>query len=327
MGMAEFSKKMAVFTHITAADASVWTRAHFGFAADSLAPIAEGIENTNYLLRAGNARYVFTVFEKWNHEMVGYYAALMRHLSAGGAPAPSPLCAQKIPEGEEWNGKPALLTPFVDGEWLPQPGAAECQKMGEAAAKLHLSAAHFFPRMPNPRGAEWRRATGQKLRPLLSAEARETLRAALAKDAEFGELPLPAAACHCDLFRNNVLWRNGEISGVIDFYFGGEDALIFDIAVCACDWCYAPAAGEFDGARLFALLEGYENLRPLCDLERAFFNDALQSAALRFWISRLYDMHFPRDARILTPLDPKRFEEILLAAQKNPAFAEAAPWA
>lgn len=118
---------MAVFTHITAAEASAWTSAHFGFAADSLAPIAEGIENTNYLLAAGNARYIFTVFEKWNRPMAGYYAALMRHLAAGGALVPSPLCP-KTPAGEEWNGKPALLTPFVEGAWQPEPGAPECKK-------------------------------------------------------------------------------------------------------------------------------------------------------------------------------------------------------
>ena len=315
---------MAVFTHITATEADIWTRKNFGVPADSLAPITEGIENTNYLLRSGNHKFVFTVFEKWDPPMTAYYAALMRHLANGGAPAPAPL-RSKRPQGELWNGKPALLTPFIEGEWRPNPAPQECHKLGEAAAKLHLSAAHFLPRMPNPRGPHWRRQTAEKLRAKLPAEISEVLRGALRKDAEFSELPLPAAACHCDLFRNNVLWRGEEIAGVIDFYFGGEDALVFDLAVCACDWC-ADENGEFSRPRLSALLAGYENLRPLCDLERAFFCRALQSAALRFWISRLYDMHFPRDARVLTPHDPRRFEKIFTAAQKIPVFEEAA-WA
>ena len=316
---------MAVFTHITPDEAADWTRRHFGIAADSLAPIAEGIENTNYLLGAGCRRYIFTVFEKWNPAMAGYYAALMRHLSAGGAPVPAPLIP-KTAAGERWGEKPALLAPFVEGAWLPAPGEKECEKMGAAAAKLHLSAAHFMPRMSNPRGLAWRRETAHKLRPHLAAETEDMLRAALAADAEFAQLPLPAAACHCDLFRNNVLWRGGEISGVIDFYFGGEDTLIFDLAVCACDWCFGEN-GEFDPARLFALLAGYETLRPLCDLERAHFRPALQSAALRFWISRLYDWHFPRDARILTPHDPRQFEQIFRAAKNAPVPAEDAQWA
>ncbi|MGI9306868.1 MAG: homoserine kinase [Gammaproteobacteria bacterium] len=314
--MAHFAKKMAVFTYITPDEAARWTRLHFGVAADSAAPIAEGIENTNYLLSAAGRRYILTIFEKWDFAMADFYAALMRHFAADGAPVPSPL-VPRTPAGTRWNDKPCLLTPFVEGAWLSAPGAAECQKMGAAAAKLHISAAHFTRRMPNPRGAEWRRQTAEKLHAEISVEARKTLRAALAEDAEFSALPLPSAACHCDLFRNNVLWRGGEIAGIIDFYFGGEDALIFDLAVCACDWCFARGQNEFDRARLAALLEGYESLRPLCDLERALFHRALQSAALRFWISRLYDWHFPRNAEILTPHDPRQFENIFTAAQKT----------
>lgn len=321
---------MAVFTHITPDEAADWARRHFGVAADSLSPIAEGIENTNYLLGAGAARYVLTVFEVWNLKMARYYAALMRHFAASGAPVPSPLFPQ-TPAGEEWRGKPALLTPFVEGEWLPAPGAEECRKMGAVAAKLHVAEADFTPPpdsgMANPRGAVWRRETAQQLRPVLSAATWQTLHDALAADAVFAELPLPYAACHCDLFRNNVLWQNGEIAGVIDFYFGGEDALVFDLAVCACDWCFCEETGEFDRARLAALLEGYEELRPFCDLERAQFGAALQSAALRFWISRLYDVHFPRAAKILTPHDPRRFEKIFRAAQQTAVFAESESWA
>lgn len=285
-----------------------------------LSPIAEGIENTNYMMTsAGGARHILTVFEVWNADMAAYYADLMRHLAAGGAPVPAPLkpdAQNKDASIGDWNGKPCLIAPFVEGESISDPDAEACRKMGDAVARLHRAAADFMPQMPNPRDAGWRRKTAESVRPLLRPGQQDLLDAALRTDAETECLPLPAAACHCDLFRNNVLWDGGEIAGVIDFYFGGDDTLIFDLAVCACDWCFAD--GRFDEKLMSALLEGYESRRPLCDLERAHFHHALQIAALRFWISRLYDMHFPRRAAILTPHNPERFEEILRSAQGQP---------
>lgn len=312
---------MAVFTHITPEEAAEWARLHFGVApADALSPIAEGIENTNYLLSAGGRRYVLTVFEVWDFAMAEYYAGLMRHLAANGAPAPAPLLPHDD-AGKRWKDKPAVLSPFVAGESRENPSAEECRKMGAAAAGLHLAAANFMPRMANPRDSRWRRQTAEKLHPELPPETREILQNALYEDAQFYELPLPAGACHCDLFRNNVLWRGGEIAGIIDFYFGGDDALIFDLAVCICDWCFVAdedGGTRLDSDRLRAMLDGYESRRPLCDLERVRFNDAMRSAALRFWISRLHDMHFPRAAKILSAHDPRRFEDIYMRALRAP---------
>ena len=317
---------MAVFTHITPDAAAEWARLHFGVAAaDALSPIAEGIENTNYLLSAGERRFVLTVFEIWDAEMTDYYASLMRHLAARGAPVPAPLCPQNA-AGERWKDKPALLSPFVEGEWRRNPDAAECRKMGAVVAGLHLAAADFTQKMANPRNAEWRRQTVAQLNPKLPPDTRDILHSALAEDARFYDLPLPAGACHCDLFRNNVLWRDGEIAGVIDFYFGGDDALIFDLAVCICDWCFIVGenadGAHLDSARLRALMEGYESRRPLCDLERARFDDAMRSAALRFWISRLYDIHFPREAKFLAPHDPRQFENIYRRTRRAPILEE-----
>lgn len=309
---------MAVFTHVTLDEAAAWARRHFGFTAVSaLSPIAEGIENTNYLLHADNRRYVLTIFEVWDSPVVAYCADLIRHLAAQGAPAPAPLHPATA-EGNSWYNKPCLLTPFIEGAPQQSPTLEKCRKMGATVAGLHRSAGSFSMNFPNPRGAAWRRQTAPKLSAVLSPGERETLATALVEDGRFAELPLPAAACHCDLFRNNVLWQNGEITGIIDFYFGGEEVLIFDLAVCACDWCFNHDTDEFDAARLAALLDGYESRRALCDLEQAHFHHALRAAALRFWISRLYDLHFPRPARVLSPHDPRQFSRILAQAQKQP---------
>ena len=176
---------------------------------------------------------------------------------------------------------------------------------------MHIAAATFSPQRQNPRNAAWRRDAAAKVRPHLPAALQALLDASLAEDAKFSAAPLPAAACHCDLFRNNVLWHGGRIAAVIDFYFGGEDALVFDLAVCACDWCYDEAAGDFNPALLAALIQGYNSCRRLCELEKATFPAALGSAAVRFWLSRHYDLQFPRAARQLVPHDPQKFERIL----------------
>ncbi len=220
--------------------------------------------------------------------------------------------------------KPCLLVPFVGGaDWIAKPGEAECEKMGAVIARLHLAVSHFHQQMPNPRGADWRRAAAEKVRPHLPPAQASLAEEELARDAVFSRAPLPAGACHCDLFRNNVLWRGGEIAAVIDFYFGGDDALIFDLAVAACDWCFDDGddgdgngvGGDFDSGKLNALLAGYLSRRRLCALERKMLADAFCVAALRFWLSRLYDLFFPRRARVLQPHDPAHFERALLAAR------------
>ena len=301
---------MAVFTSVRLQEAAPFIQRQFNLSAASLSPIAEGIENTNYLLRTEQGNYVFTVFEVWDAARVDYYAALMRHLAASGAPVPAPLFSHHE-DGKQWGGKPCLLTPFVEGDWRRVPTAEECRHMGATIGVLHSKAAGFAGDLPNPRGAAWRRQAAAQVRDKLPPHSRALLDDALACDARFSMLPMPSTACHCDLFRNNVLWRGDHVAGVIDFYFGGEEVLIFDLAVCACDWCFNDDDGVFDGVKLAALLDGYESKRALCALESLSFSDALTVAALRFWLSRLYDWHFPRRAELLSPHNPERFEHIL----------------
>ena len=306
---------MAVFTKVDSESFAVWARERLGFAhAGAPAPIAEGIENTNYKFRADGRDFVFTIFEVWDISRARYYAALARHLSARGVPAPAPLDSQ-MPD--EWDGKPCVVVPFAPGAWMERPGADALRTMGETAARMHL-AAQSFPAaqsMPNPRNAEWRAKAGAEIESELSSDDVEALRAELEADARFSALPLPAAECHCDLFRNNVLWEGGKVSAVIDFYFGGRDFLLFDLAVCCCDWCFNHRAGDFDDAAMAALLSGYRKVRRLEPDEDAALPDALCVAALRFWISRVYDLKFPRAAESLTPHDPEPFRKILRAAR------------
>ena len=306
---------MAVFTKVNPDSFARWARRRLGFAQVSApTPISEGIENTNYKFRADGRDFVFTIFEVWDSPRVRYYAALTRRLSGCGIPAPAPLDAQ-MPD--LWEGKPCLAVPFAPGEWKKNPDSESLRTMGEMTARMH-SAALEFPAtdgFPNPRNAEWRARAGREIESALNGEEREMLRAELDSDARFSALSLPQADCHCDLFRNNVLWMDGKISAVIDFYFGGRDSLLFDLAVCCCDWCFDFRTGDFDDAAMAALLAGYRSVRKLHPAEENAFPDALRAAALRFWISRVHDLQFPRQAEALTPHNPAPFRDILRAAR------------
>lgn len=315
---------MAVFTPVTLPALQQWAGAHYGLGqASALAPISEGIENTNYRATLDGTEYVLTIFELWDSEAVGYYAALMQHLQAAGLPVPAALAGSSGALHHSWEGKPALLVPFAAGRCVEAPDAAHCRQIGELIAAMHRAVADFAARHENPRGSGWRQQAAAQVRPHLSAEQQRLLDSALAADAKFCALPLPQAACHCDLFRSNVLWQEGSIAAVIDFYFGGEDSLVYDLAVCVCSWCYrageGSGGGDFDDALLSALIGGYNSQRQLCSLERESFIDALNSAAVRFWLSRHYDILFPRAAQALTPHDPRHFEKILRTIQSRRA--------
>ena len=305
---------MAVFTPVQMSEISPWLKSR-GIIAHAIDGIGEGIENTNYRIRAddesgGRRDYVFTIFELWDIKQVRYYAALTGHFTACGLPVAAPVFAPSL-----WNDdKPCILVPFVKSEgWQENPSAEQCNTMGAMIAKLHLAAASFDMPMTNPRGAHWRRDVIGSLQAHLPPALMRLANEEINRDGSFSAAPLPFGACHGDLFRNNVLWRGDDIVAVIDFYFGGGDALIFDIAVAACDWCFVD--GGFDKTKLDALFDGYLRLRRLCALERAMLADAFCVAALRFWLSRLYDMHYPRRARVLQAHDPRYFENILLAAR------------
>ncbi|MBF2735277.1 MAG: phosphotransferase [Betaproteobacteria bacterium AqS2] len=304
---------MAVFTQADHADAAPWLRDNYGIElTGELEPITEGIENSNYRFTAADgARYIFTVIEVWDEELAGWCVRLARHLHDRGEPVPRPL-RNRLRDGPlgVFAAKPAVVVDFVDGAWLPAPDASQCGLAGGAIARLHRAAADFAPLLPNPRGAAWRRETAAELRPSLPAADQELLDAALARDEALQASGLPRGACHCDLFRNNFLWRDGAIAGVIDFYFAGEDFLLFDLAVAAIDWTM-DEDGAVDGPRLAALLAAYRAGRAPDAAEAAAFGDALVAGALRFWLSRLLDVARPRDAYALQPHDPVVFRRRL----------------
>lgn len=306
---------MAVFTPVTEAQAKALLTHYALGDLVSLRGIASGIENTNYFVETTTGEYVLTLFERLTHEQLSFYIELMHHLAMQGVAVPDPQSRTDGTRIGTLNGKPASLVTRLRGGSVMTPGVVHCEQVGAALARMHLAGASFAQTQPNLRGLPWWQETVPTILPYLDVERAELLademdvqtRAAAAPEAQ----DLPVGPAHCDLFRDNVLFDGDRLGGFIDFYFAGCDTWLFDVAVTLNDWASDPASGVIDAARYDALLRAYAQVRPFNQAEHAMWPYALRAAALRFWISRLYDFHLPRPAQTLTPHDPRVFERIL----------------
>jgi homoserine kinase type II len=301
---------MAVFTPVSKNELTRWLQ---GYAIGTLiefAGIATGIENTNFFVTTTRGRYVLTLFENLTRGELPFYLKLMAHLARHAIPAPAPIADHQNRLLGELNGKPAAIVTRLTGSSQMQPALSHCAAVGAMLAHLHLAGQSFDMRLDNPRGPKWWRATAPQVQPFLSPGQSSLLDGELAYQASHRLDQLPRGVVHADLFRDNVLFAGEEIGGVIDFYFAGNDVLLYDLAVCANDWG-VDAAGELDPARTGALLGAYHAVRPLIAAEHTAWPLMLRAAALRFWLSRLYDLHVPRPGEIIHPHDPQQFGRIL----------------
>lgn len=301
---------MAVFTPVTPGQLGDWLKNYSIGNLIDLQGIASGIENTNYFLTTSHGRYVLTLFEKLTRAELPFYIHLLAHLARHGIPCPAPIADRDNEYLGTLNAKPAAIVTRLSGASIASPSAEECAALGAMLADLHVAGQSYGRRLENPRGARWRRETAPQLRSYLSAEEQVLLDEELRYQELFLHDELPRGVVHADLFRDNVLFDDGCIGGIIDFYFAGNDALLFDIAVTVNDWC-SDATGRLDPERTLALLGAYHAVRPLTAAERGAWPVLLRAAALRFWLSRLYDLHLPRRGEILQSKDPQQFRDIL----------------
>ena len=281
----------------------------------SLQGISSGIENTNYFLTTDQGEFVLTVFERLNHDQLPFYLYLMKHLAERGIEVPDP---QSNRQGDillTLLDKPAAVVNRLAGVSQMHPGVSHCAAMGQTLAKMHLAAHDFDKQQPNLRGLAWWNDTVPQILPFLSADQSQLLSHELAFQNHVSGLSdytaLPRGPVHADAFRNNVMFVNETLSGVFDFYFAGVDSWLFDLGVCINDWCIDHTTGVMNTPNLQAMLAAYQTVRPLSASERALFNPMLRAAALRFWISRLWDFHLPREASMLQAHDPTHFERVL----------------
>ncbi len=317
---------MAVFTPVTPAELSAFLTHYPLGELTHFEGIQSGIENSNFFLDTTSGRYVLTIFERLSAQDLPFYLDLTEHLAGQGIACPAPVRLTSGPhQGSNFGslqGKPAAIVQRLPGRDVKYPGINECQQIGDVLARMHLAASSYKGTLANLRGLPWWVNTEPLIRPFLNGAQRDLLSRCLREQIQLATRPeyqqLPRAAVHADLFRDNAMFDGDKLGGVFDFYFAGVDTLLFDVAVTANDWCIDLSTGEYDPARLQAFLSAYGQHRRFSATEITLWPSMQRAAALRFWISRLWDFYLPRAAEQLTAHDPRHFERVLRSRFLNP---------
>ncbi|WP_411882499.1 homoserine kinase [Polaromonas sp. YR568] len=306
---------MAVYTEVSFDEAAAFLNALNLGQLQNIKGAAGGIENTNYFVDTDQGQYVLTLFERLSFEQLPFYLHLMRHLAAHGIPVPDPAADAKGNILHQLKGKPASVVSKLRGHSELAPTANHCAGVGEALARMHLAGLDYPRRQPNLRGLEWWNETVPVVQPYITPEQSSLILGELAYQnhvaASSACRSLPHGVVHADLFRDNVMFEDGKLTGFFDFYFAGCDSFLFDVAVCLNDWCVDLATGARDDERSAAFMAAYQSVRPLTAQERQLLPAMQRAGALRFWLSRLWDLHLPREAAVLKAHDPSHFERVL----------------
>lgn len=317
---------MAVYTEVSFDEANNLTqRLELGQLL-SLEGCQGGVENTNYFVTTDQGEYVLTLFERLSFSQLPFYLGLMKHLASRGIPAPDPAPDKSGTYLHTVKQKPATVVNRLSGSSVLAPTVAHCAAVGAMLARLHLQALDFELAQPNLRGLAWWNETTPMVLPYLDTAQSALLQSELAYQNHVAQsaryAALPRGPIHADLFRDNVLFDSDtdsssddktppRLSGFFDFYFAGVDSWLFDIAVCLNDWCVDLPGGAGDAERASGFLAAYDSVRKLTAAERALLPAMVRAGALRFWISRLWDFHMPREASMLKAHDPAHFERVL----------------
>ncbi len=316
---------MAVYTDISDEELSALVAKYDIGTLQSAKGIAEGVENSNYLLHTDQANFILTLYEKRVAERdLPFFLGLMEHLAARGLSCPVPVHDRDGQVLQKVAGRPAAIITFLEGMWVKRPKAEHCAQLGEAMARLHEAGADFSMTRPNALSVEgWQelaasaapRADGvhDGLKGLIEGEI-EHLSKRWPDD-------LPTGVIHADLFPDNVFFIGGELSGLIDFYFACTDAFAYDIAICLNAWCFEPD-DSFNVTKGRALLAGYNRVRTLDEAEAGALPLLARGAALRFLLTRLVDwLDGPEDA-LVRPKDPLEYARKLRFHQRVTGAAD-----
>jgi len=315
---------MAVFTEVSEPQAAKLMQTLNLGTLTGLRGIQGGIENTNYFATTDKGEYVLTLFERLNFEQLPFYLHFMKHLAERGIPVPDPAPNRNGDILHSLNGKPAAVVNKLEGKSQLAPMNVHCAGVGGMLARMHLAGADYNRSQPNLRGLPWWNETVPVVLPYLTLDQAALIRSELAFQnhtaASSAYAALPRGPVHADLFRDNVMFNGEDLTGFFDFYFAGVDTWLFDLAVCLNDWCIDLSSGRHEAERAKAMIYAYQQVRPLSSAERQMLPAMMRAGALRFWISRLWDFHLPREASMLMPHDPSHFERIVRERMAHPVF-------
>jgi homoserine kinase type II len=310
---------MAVYTDVTAEELSAHLARYDIGELLSFKGIAEGVENTNFLLHTTAGSFILTLYEKRvDPADLPFFIGLMEHLAARGLTCPQPVRMKDGATLGELAGRPAAIVTFLEGMWIRRPQVHHCAAVGRALAQLHLAGQGFALTRVNALSVPGWRPLYEKARERADTVA-PGLAATIAAELDHCERSwpktLPAGVIHADLFNDNVFFLNNALSGLIDFYFACTDLLAYDLAICLNAWCFSPDF-EFDFAKGSAMIAAYQAVRPLSGEETAALPLLARGSALRFLLTRLVDWLNVPPGAVVTPKDPIEYLKKLRFHQK-----------
>jgi len=316
---------MAVYTEVSNDALSAFLARYDVGEVTSFKGIAEGVENSNFLLGTVNGQYILTLYEKRvKAEDLPFFIGLMEHLAERGVTCPQTVRDHAGSALGELAGRPAAIVTFLDGLWIRRPNVRHCGEVGEALARMHLAGGDFPLKRANALSLQgWpplfqaAEARADEVAPHL----REEIEAELTFLQTRWPKSLPGGVIHADLFNDNVFFLGEKLSGLIDFYFACNDALAYDLAICLSAWCFEPD-NAFNVSKGRAMISAYERLRPLTKAEIEALPLLARGAALRFMLTRLVDwLNVPSGAKV-APKNPLEYRDKLRFHQRVRSAAD-----
>ena len=301
---------MAVYTDIAEDDLKWFLTEYDAGSLLSYKGIAEGVENSNFLLHTSKAPLILTLYEKRVEKSdLPFFLGLMQHLSARGLSCPLPLPRRDGALLGSLSGRPAALISCLEGMWLRKPEAKQCREVGRALAEMHVAGDGFELKRPNALSIDGWRTLWEKSE-ARAHEVETGLQSEIGDELDFLSAAwpkdLPAGVIHADLFPDNVFFLGDELSGLIDFYFACNDLLAYDVSICLNAWCFEKD-GAYNITKGTAMLEGYQSVRPLGEAEIAALPVLSRGSALRFFLTRLYDWLTTPEGAMVTKKDPLEY--------------------
>jgi len=310
---------MAVYTDVSTEDLSAFLAGYDLGELLSYKGIAEGVENSNFLVHTGSGYYILTLYEKRVAAGdVPFFLALMEHLALRGITCPQPVKNRKGDALGTLCGRPAAIVTFLEGTWMRRPDPQNCTAVGEALARMHLAGADFPGKRPNALSLRgWRMLFEQAAERTDSVQhgMRATIHEELAHLEKTWPRHLPQGVIHADLFPDNVFFLGGKLSGLIDFYFACTDTLAYDVAICLNAWCFEPDH-SYNITKGRNLLTSYIKTRPLSAAELDALPLLARGAALRFLLTRLVDWLNVPEGAMVRPKNPLEYFRKLRFHQK-----------
>lgn len=301
---------MAVYTDISEDDLKNFLTQYDVGELTSYKGIAEGVENTNFLLHTTKDPLILTLYEKRVEKSdLPFFLGLKQHLFAKGLSCPLPLPRKDGQLLGELSERPAALISFLEGMWLRKPEAKHCREVGKALAAMHVAGEGFDIKRPNVLSVEGWKVLWDKSE-ARADEVEKGLQQEIRADIDFlaANWPkdLPAGVIHADLFQDNVFFLGDTLSGLIDFYFACNDLLAYDVSICLNAWCFEKD-GAYNVTKGKALLEGYQSVRTMSDAELDALPLLARGSALRFFLTRLYDWLTTPEGALVVKKDPLEY--------------------